>query len=90
MVTIHLSASKVGLTLSAEDVDAAHLDGSSDLILSGPGNLCVTGASGADEDLLRFTPTTLGATTAPSSSIHHDTSTLEVPTGAEFVALHIE
>ena len=42
----------------------------------------VTGVSGADEDLLAFTPRTLGATTSGSFSLYFDGSDVGLSTSA--------
>ena len=44
------------------------------LIVSTLGNISVTGASGADEDLIVFTPATLGATTSGTWAMYFDGS----------------
>jgi len=87
----YFDGSDVGLSSTAdEDVDAAFLASDGRLYLSTLGNFSVTGASGADEDIVRFTPTSTGTTTAGSFSLWLDSSTVGVPTGADVVALHIE
>ncbi|MDA1259023.1 MAG: S8 family serine peptidase [Planctomycetota bacterium] len=87
----YFDGSDVGLsTSSSEDVDAFHLDSSGRLYLSTLGNFAVTGASGADEDVLRFTPTALGASTSGSFDLYLDGSAVGIPGGADINALHIE
>lgn len=82
----YFDASDVELTTDAEDVDAFDLLADGTLIISTVGNPSVTGvASPADEDLLRFTPTTLGATTAGSWSMYFDGSDVELTTTNENV-----
>lgn len=66
--------SDVGLTTSSEDLDAVHYTSDGKLILSTAGAFGVTGVSGADEDLLIFTPTSLGSTTSGSFAMHFDGS----------------
>ena len=44
------------------------------LLISTLGNVSVSGASGADEDLLAFTPTALGATTSGAWAMYFDGS----------------
>ena len=72
----YFDGSDVGLTTSDEDVDAFTVLPSPDgrLLISTLGNVSVTGASAADEDLLAFTPTTLGATTSGTWALYFDGS----------------
>jgi len=66
--SLYFDGSDVELTASGEDVDAAAVDSSGKIYLSTTGNFAVTGASGVDEDVFVFTPSSLGATTAGSYS----------------------
>ena len=43
----------------------------------------MTGASGGDEDVFRFTPTTLGGTTSGTYAMFLDLSTLGISTTAD-------
>jgi hypothetical protein len=62
--SMYFDGSDVGLSSSSsEDVDALAV-GPAQLYLSTTGNFSVTGASGADEDVFLFNPTTLGLTTS--------------------------
>ena len=70
--SLYFDASDVGLTTSSEDVDAIELLPNGDLVISTTGSFSVPGASGAGEDLLRFTPTSLGTNTAGTWSIYFD------------------
>jgi hypothetical protein len=70
----YLDGSDVGLSTSDEDVDALALLPDGRLIVSTLGNISVTGASGADEDLIVFTPATLGATTSGTWAVYFDGS----------------
>ncbi|HSF61226.1 MAG TPA: SdiA-regulated domain-containing protein, partial [Gaiellaceae bacterium] len=65
---MYFDGTDVGLANAAEDVDGFGLSGST-IYLSTTGNFSVTGAAGADEDVVRFAPTTLGSTTAGSFSL---------------------
>jgi hypothetical protein len=65
---LYFDGSDVGLSNSNENVDAAAVDAAGRIYLSTTGNFSVTGASGADEDVFVFTPTTLGANTSGSFS----------------------
>ena len=69
----YFDGSDVGLTDSGEDIDAVYfLNG--DLIVSTSGGFSVSGASGNDEDLFRFAPTTLGASTSGTWTQYFDGS----------------
>lgn len=73
--------SDVGLTTTAEDIDAIdYTDGK--LILSTIGSFSVTGASGGDEDLLIFSPTSLGANTSGTWALYFDGSDVGLNTSA--------
>jgi uncharacterized protein (DUF3084 family) len=72
--SIYFDGSDVGLSGTAENIDAVQRLSDGRLLISTTGNVSVTGASGADEDLVAFTPTTLGATTAGSWSFYFDGS----------------
>lgn len=71
---MYFDGSDVGLTTTSEDIDALHVNADGSLILSFIGSYSVTGASGADEDLVRFVPTSLGTNTAGTWSIYFDGS----------------
>jgi hypothetical protein len=66
----YFDGSDVGLTANdAEDVDSLSVlesAGSTTLYLSTLGNFSVTGASGVNDDIVAFDPTSLGTTTAGS------------------------
>jgi hypothetical protein len=68
----------VGLTTSGENVDASAFAVDGRLLVSTTDNVKVTGASGADEDLLAFTPTQLGATTSGTWSLYFDGSDVDL------------
>jgi serine protease AprX len=70
----YFDGSDVGLTTADEDVDAVDLLSDGRIVISTLGNVSVTGASGADEDLLVFTPTRLGTTTSGAWSLYFDGS----------------
>ncbi|HEX4746005.1 MAG TPA: fibronectin type III domain-containing protein, partial [Gaiellaceae bacterium] len=91
---MYFDGSDVGLSSSGENVDAAAVDATGRIYLSTTGNFSVTGASGADEDVFVFTPTTLGASTTGSYSASlyfdgsvlgfggNDVSAIDLPPGA--------
>jgi len=70
----YFDGSDVGLSTSDEDVDAFALLPDGRLLISTLGSVSVTGASGADEDLLAFTPTALGSTTGGTWALYFDGS----------------
>jgi hypothetical protein len=71
---IYFDGSDVALSSNGEDVDAVYVDVNGDLLLSTSGRNSVPGVSGSDEDILRFTPTSLGATTSGTWSMEFDGS----------------
>ena len=81
----YFDGSDVGLTTNEEDVDAFALPPDGRLLISTLGNVSVTGASGADEDLLAFTPTALGATTSGTWAMYFDGSDVGLSTTNEDV-----
>ena len=70
----YFDGSDVGLTTSSEDVDALTVLPDGRLLISTVDTVSVTGASGADEDLLAFTPTALGSTTSGTWAMYFDGS----------------
>ncbi|MGH3064856.1 MAG: hypothetical protein ACRDOF_01010, partial [Gaiellaceae bacterium] len=79
---LYFDGSDVGLTTNAEDVDAFELLANGQLLVSTQGSVGVTGVSGADEDLLAFTPATLGTTTSGAFSMYFDGSDVGLSTSA--------
>jgi len=72
---MYFDGSDVGLTTNGEDVDGVHVMPNGDLLISTTGGANVSGLSGlADEDVLRFSPTSLGANTAGTWSHYFDGS----------------
>ena len=82
-VSMMFDGSDVGLTTNAEAIDAVTglADGSWLISTSGSGS--VPGVSFAAEDILRFTPTSLGANTAGSWSFYADMSDVGITGTAE-------
>jgi hypothetical protein len=75
--TMYFDGSDVGLTASSEDIDGLSYvveGGVGRLLISTNGAFGVIGATGNGEDVLRFTPTSLGANTAGSWSMYFDGS----------------
>jgi hypothetical protein len=69
----YFDGSDVGLTTNGEDIDAIYLL-IGDLVVSVSGGFSVSGASGDDQDLFRFAPTTPGASTSGTWSQYFDGS----------------
>jgi len=73
--SLYFDGSDVGLDSSAEAIDSLTLLGDGRLLISTIGNPSITGLSGAaDEDVIAFTPTTLGTNTSGSWAIYFDGS----------------
>ncbi|MCB8974966.1 MAG: ExeM/NucH family extracellular endonuclease [Ardenticatenaceae bacterium] len=71
---MYFDGSDVGLTRSGEDIDGIAITASGDLLISTLGSVSVPGVSGADEDILRFSPSSLGSNTSGSWSLEFDGS----------------
>jgi hypothetical protein len=76
----YFDGSDVGLSGTAEDVDALAVLPDGRLLISTVDSVSVTGASGADEDLLAFTPTALGTTTSGTWAMYFDGSDVGLST----------
>jgi hypothetical protein len=72
--SLYFDGSDVGLTLNAESIDAVAVLQNGNLLLSTSGNVSAGGISALDEDLLQFTPGTLGSTTTGSWAWYVDGS----------------
>ena len=72
--SFYFDGSDVGLTQSGEDIDAIELLPDGRLLVSTIDVFSVTGASGQDEDLLAFRPTSLGSVTSGTWSFYFDGS----------------
>ncbi|MCP5098496.1 MAG: hypothetical protein GY943_23345 [Chloroflexi bacterium] len=72
--SLFFDGSDVGLTSNGEDIDGMAISPSGDLIISTIGSHSVTGASGADEDLLLFTATSFGSSTSGTWATYFDGS----------------
>lgn len=73
--SLYFDGSDVGLSSSSETIDAVSLLPDGRLLLSTTGNPSVPGLSGArDEDVLAFTPTSLGNATSGTWSLYFDGS----------------
>ncbi len=77
--SVYFDGSDVGLSDNGnEDVDAAAIRPGGTILLSTIGNFSVPGVSGADEDVIQFTPTSLGGSTAGSYAAFLDLSALGI------------
>ncbi len=70
----YFDGSDVGLSSNGEDIDGVNILANGNILISTLGGHRVTGASGSDEDLLLFTPTTLGVDTSGTWSAYFDGS----------------
>ncbi len=77
---LYFDGSDVGLTLDGEDIDSVHVLANGDLVISTIGNISVPGVTGKDEDLIRFSPTSLGANTSGTWSMYFDGSDVGLAT----------
>ncbi|GMU80800.1 MAG: hypothetical protein AMXMBFR47_06710 [Planctomycetota bacterium] len=76
---MYFDGSDVGLsTNNNEDVDGIAVLPSGELLLTTLGSFSVSGASGNDEDLFRFTPSSLGGSTSGSFAMRLDLSLLGI------------
>lgn len=75
---LYFDGSDVGVSGSSENVDGVCALSDGSLLLTTSGAFSVTGASGQDEDIFRFVPTSLGSTTAGTFSMRLDLSTFGV------------
>ncbi len=72
--SMYFDGSDVGLSASGEDIDAFFVRPDGSLLISVNGNFSVPGASGKDEDILLFTPSSLGESTTGTWSLYFDGS----------------
>lgn len=87
---LYFDGSDVGLaTNSGENIDAAALTSNGDILFSTVGAFSVTGLTGADEDVGRFAPVSLGSTTSGSFEMALDLSSLGIATSANIGALDL-
>ena len=71
---MYFDGSDVNLSSSGEDVDAVKLTSDGRLLVSTRGSFSVSGVSGRDEDIVEFTPTSLGSSTSGSWALYFDGS----------------
>jgi len=84
---MHFDGGDVGLTSTSEAVDGAGLTSDGTVLLSTIGSNSVPGVFGAKEDVLEFTPASLGPATSGTYSMFLDVSTLGISTFANVNAL---
>jgi hypothetical protein len=70
----YFDGSDVGLTTNSEDVDGLGLLPDGRILVTTTGSASVPGVSAADEDIMAFTATQLGATTSGSWALYFDGS----------------
>jgi hypothetical protein len=70
--SMYFDGSDVGLTTSSHDLDSVELLPDGTILLSTTGSLSVSGVAARDEDLLAFTASSLGPTTAGSFAMYFD------------------
>jgi hypothetical protein len=80
--TWKFDGSDVGLSDTYEDVDALYMMNDGTMVVSIRDAFSVTGISGQDEDLIRFTATSWGSTTAGTWSWYLDGSDVGLSTSA--------
>ena len=79
-LTWKFDGSDVGLSSTTEDVDALYLMNDGSILVSFRNSFSVTGVSGTDSDLARFTATSWGSTTAGTWSWYFDASDVGLST----------
>jgi len=79
---LYFDGSDVGLTTTSEDIDSLAVLADGRIVVGTVGSFSVTGASGADEDLVIFTPSFLGANTVGSWLIYFDGSDVALNTAS--------
>ena len=82
---LFFDGSDVDLVAGEEDVDAIGFAPDGRLILSTSGPFSVSGASGQDEDLIAFTPTSLGGSTSGTWAMYFDGSDITLTSPSEDV-----
>lgn len=86
----YFTGSQVGLSPNtSEDIDALAITREGHMLISTLGSFDVAGVSGTGQDILRFIPTSLGATTAGVFSIHSRPVRDGLDPTANISAIHI-
>jgi hypothetical protein len=81
--SFYFDGSDVGLSGTAENIDAIGVLPDGRVVLSTTGTVSVTGVTREDEDLIVFTPTSLGTTTAGTWDVYFDGSDVGLGTSAD-------
>jgi uncharacterized protein YjiK len=82
--SLYFNAIDVGLDATSENIDALDILSDGRILISTTGNPTVPGLSGlADEDILAFTPTSLGTTTSGSWTWYFDGSDVALGSTSE-------
>src|SRR5688572_9476730 len=82
--SMYFNGADVGLSGSAENIDALEVLPDGKILISTTGNPAVTGVtSAADEDILAFTPTTLGTNTSGTWAMYFEGSDVGLDTSTE-------
>ncbi|MBD2194976.1 MULTISPECIES: SdiA-regulated domain-containing protein [Calothrix] len=82
---MYFDGSDVGLTSDAEELDAIAIDRDGNLVVSTRGGFTVPGVSGSDEDLMKFTATSLGQNTSGTWTMLFDGSDVGLTDSSEDV-----
>ena len=80
---LYFDGSDVELTFGSEDIDAIELLPNGHLLISMVGSFIVGGLTGADADILEFTPSSLGDNTAGTWAFYFDGSDVGLTTISE-------
>jgi hypothetical protein len=81
--SLFFDGSDIGLTTTAENIDAIDRLADGRILISTTGKVAVPGVSGQDKDLVAFTPTLLGANTTGTWAMYFDGSDVGLTTKAE-------
>ncbi|MDX1523110.1 MAG: hypothetical protein R3264_15900, partial [Anaerolineae bacterium] len=81
--SLYFDGSDVGLDTSSDDIDGFTILPDNSLLISTVGGVAVPGLSAADEDILRFIPTSLGDTTSGAWELYFDGSDVDLSTSDE-------
>jgi len=89
--SMYLNGIDVGLDVTAENIDSVSLLPDGRVLISTTGSPSVPGVSGKDEDILAFTPTSLGDVTSGSWAMYFDGSDVGLATtsGEDIDALDV-
>ena len=80
--SMYLNGVDVGLSTNSEGIDAVSLLSNGQVLISTTGSATVPGVSAADEDILAFSPVTLGESTSGTWSLYFDGSDVSLADGS--------